>query len=66
MNHNQFAMMRFENGEPMYINALYITSYAYLREEKKTVVSFLGESKEVYFPGDQTKEIRFAINGIHI
>ena len=66
MNHDQFAIMRFANGEPMYINALYITSYAYLREEKKTVVTVLGEGKEVYFPGDQTKEIHSAINGIHI
>ena len=66
MNHDQYAMLRFENSEPMYIKALYITSYAYIREQNKTVVTILGERKELYFPGNQIKEIHSAINGIHI
>ena len=62
MQNEQFAMMRFENGEPMYVNAQYITAYAYLREDKKTVIAVLGEGKEIYFPGNQTKEIKRAID----
>ena len=66
MKHDQFAMMRFENCEPMYINAQYITAYAYIREKNKTVVTVLGEGKEIYFPGDQTKEIKRAIDSVMI
>ena len=62
MKHEQFAMMRFANAESMYINAQYITAYAYLREDKKTVITVLGEGKEIYFPGDQTKEIKRALD----
>lgn len=65
MKHEQFAMMRFANGEPMYVNAQYITAYAYLREEKKTVITVLGEGKEVYFPGDQRDEIKKAIDSVN-
>ena len=62
MKNEQFAMMRFANAEPMYINTQYITAYAYIREEKKTVIAVLGKGKEIYFPGDQTKEIKRAID----
>lgn len=54
----QFAEMKFENGESMYLNTEYITAYGYLKSEDKTVVSILCERKEIYFPGDQTEEIR--------
>ena len=61
----QFAKMVFENGEVMFLNTEYITAYGYIKEEDKTVVSVLGEGKEVYFPGDQTQEISNSFDCIH-
>lgn len=64
MKHEQFAKMVFENGESMFINTEYITAYGYMKEQDKTVVAVLGEGKEIYFPGDQTHEIRVSFNCI--
>ena len=66
MSHAQFAEMKFENGETMMINTQYITSYAYIKSEDKTVVSVLCEAKEVYFPGDQTQEIKVSFDCISL
>ena len=60
--HAQFASMKFANGETMFINTEYITAYAYVKERNETVVSVLCENQEVYFPGDQTEEIRASFN----
>ena len=62
--HGQFAEMKFTNGAIMFLNTEYITAYGYIREQDKTCVSILGELKEIYFPGDQTVEIRNSINCI--
>ena len=62
MKSGNFAEMKFENGAIMNLNTRYITAYGYIKEEDKTVVSVLGENKEIYFPGDQTHEIRVSIN----
>lgn len=61
MTNAQFAEMKFTNGERMFLNTEYITAYGYIREQDKTCVSILGETKEIYFPGDQTTEIRNSI-----
>lgn len=66
MTHAQFAEMTFENGEKMLINTQYITAYGYIKKQDKTVVAILGEGKEVYFPGDQTHEIRSSFNCINL
>ena len=60
--HAQFAEMIFNNGNSMFLNTEYITSYGYLKDQDKTVVSALSEAKEIYFPGDQTEEIRNSFN----
>ena len=57
--------MVFENGENMFLNTEYITAYGYLKEQDKTVVSVLGEGKEIYFPGNQTQEITASFGCIH-
>ena len=62
MRHEQFAKMDFENDESMYLNAVYITAYAYSKEKDKTVVALIGEGQPLYFPGDQTQKIREACN----
>lgn len=64
--HAQFASMKFKNGETMFINTEYITAYGYIKEQDKTFVTVLGEGKEVYFPGDQTEEIRVSFNCINL
>ena len=64
MKHDQFAEMKFTNGASMFLNTEYITAYGYIREQDKTAVSVLGEGREIYFPGDQTAEIRNSINCI--
>lgn len=61
----QFAEMTFKNGNSMFLNTEYITSYAYLKDRDETAVSVLSEAKEIYFPGDQTAEIRSAFNRIN-
>jgi len=62
MNHAQFAKMTFENGEVMLVNTQYITAFGYIKGQDKTVIAILGEGKEVYFPGNQTHEIKSALN----
>lgn len=66
MSHAQFAEMKFDNGETMMINTQYITAYGYIKSEDKTVVSFLCEGKECYFPGDQTHEIKVSFDCISL
>lgn len=61
----QFAEMTFKNGNSMFLNTEYITSYGYLKDRDETAVSVLSEAKEIYFPGDQTAEIRSAFNRIN-
>lgn len=63
--HAQFAKMTFNNGNSLFLNTEYITGYGYIKDQDKTVVSVLFEAKEVYFPGDQTAEIRSAFNCIN-
>jgi hypothetical protein len=66
MNHHvRFAEMTFSNGNSLFLNTEYITAYGYLKDRDETVVSVLSEAKEVYFPGDQTAEIRSAVNCIN-
>ena len=65
MKHDQFAAMKFDNGEIMYINAQYITSYAYAKENDETLIAVLAEGKELHFPGDQTHEIYVSINSMN-
>ena len=55
---HKFAEMKLDNGNSMFLNTGYITSYGYLKDQDKTVVSVISEQKEIYFPGDQTEEIR--------
>ena len=63
MNHHaQFAEMKFSNGNSLFLNTEYITAYGYLKDQDETVVSVLSEAKAVYFPGDQTEEIRISFN----
>ncbi len=62
--HAQFAKMTFNNGNSLFLNTEYITSYGYLKDRDETVVSVLSEAKEIYFPGDQTEEIRNSFNCI--
>ncbi len=64
MKHYQFAEMKFQNGESMFINAEYITGYAYIREKDETAVAILGDRDPIFFPGDQTKEIIDAFDSI--
>lgn len=61
----QFAEMTFKNGNSMFLNTEYITSYGYLKDRDETAVSVLSEAKEIYFPGNQTAEIRSAFNRIN-
>lgn len=61
----QFAEMTFKNGNSMFLNTEYITSYGYSKDRDETVVSVLSEAKAIYFPGDQTAEIRSAFNRIN-
>jgi hypothetical protein len=66
MNHHvRFAEMTFGNGNSLFLNTEYITSYGYLKDQDKTVVSVLSEAEEIYFPGDQTAEIRSAFKCIN-
>lgn len=66
MNHHaQFAEMKFNNGNSLFLNTEYITSYGYLKDRDETVVSVLSEANAIYFPGDQTEEIRMAFNCIY-
>ena len=66
MNHPaQFAEMTFNNGNKLFLNTEYITAYGYLKDRNETVVSVISEAKEIYFPGDQTAEIRSAFNCIN-
>lgn len=60
MKYDQLAEMKCKNGNSMFLNAAYITGYAYIREKNETFVAMLGEPKPIYFPGDQTEEIRTA------
>lgn len=60
----QFAKMTFNNGNILFLNTEYITAYGYLKDRDETVVSVLSEAKEIYFPGDQTDEIRDSFNCI--
>lgn len=46
----QFAEMTFKNGNSMFLNTEYITSYGYLKDRDETAVSVLSEAKEIYFP----------------
>ena len=62
MKTGNFAEMKIENGEIMYLNTRYIIAYRYIKEQDKTAVGMLGESNDFYFPGDQTHEIRASIN----
>ena len=64
MKHDQFASMKFENGEIMHVNTQYITAYGYAKEQDETVVAILGEGQEIHFPGDQTYEIRISFNSM--
>ena len=57
MREEQFASLKFKNGDVLHINKQYITSYAYLPKECKTVVTILGEPKEIFFPGNQIDKI---------
>lgn len=61
-NHVQFAKMTCSDGNSIFLNTKYITSYGYLKNRDKTFVSVLSESEEMLFPGNQTAEIRMAIN----
>lgn len=60
----QLAEMLLSNGEKIFLNTEYITSYGYIKEQDKTFVSVLGEKDERYFVGDQTQEIKFSFNCI--
>lgn len=63
MNHHaQFAEMTYDNGNSLFLNTEYITSYGYLKDQDETVVTVLSEAKEIYFPGDQTEKIRNSFN----
>ena len=64
MRHEQFAKMSFTNGESMFVNTMFVTGYGYLKDRNETVVSVLGEGREIYFPGDQTSKIQDAFNWI--
>lgn len=57
MKHDKFVKMKFENGGSLFVNTEYITSFGYLEEHDQTVVTVLGEGKEIYFQGDQTNEL---------
>ena len=63
-HHTRFAEMIFNNGNILFLNTEYITSYGYLKDRDETAVSVLSEAKEIYFPGNQTAEIRNALNCI--
>ena len=62
MECGKIIKMDFENGESMYMNAKYITAYAYSKEKDKTVVAMIGEGQPLYFPGDQTEKISMAFH----
>ena len=64
-HHAQFAEMTFDDGDSIFLNTEYITSYGYSKDQDKTVVSVLSVPSEIYFPGDQTEEIRMAFNCIY-
>lgn len=57
-NRYQFAEMKVDDDQIVYINTQYITSFKYDKEYRKTIVDILGEGdfRRVY-PGDQTDEI---------
>lgn len=62
MKHAQFAQMKHENGNVMFLNIEYITAYGYAKEQDETVVAMLYEGEPLYFPGDQTREIRNSLD----
>ena len=64
--HDQFAMMDCDDGGHMYINTEYIKAYGYIKDRNATFVSVLGELEKIYFPGNQTQEIRLSINCIDL
>ena len=66
MKHSHFAEMKYANRSIVNVNTNYITVFRYIKEQNKTVIYILGEEKEIYFPGDQTREILAAINGDEI
>lgn len=57
MREEQFVSIKLKNGNVFHINKRYITSCAYLENEDKTVVTILGEPKEIFFPGNQIDKI---------
>lgn len=57
MKHDKFARMKYKNGESLFVNTEYITAYGFIKEQDQTVITVLGEGKEIYFPGDQTNKL---------
>lgn len=57
MKHDKFARMKYKNGESLFVNTEYITAYGFIKEQNQTVITVLGEGKEIYFPGDQTNKL---------
>lgn len=54
----QFAEMKLDNDQIVYINAQYITSFRYDEEHRETLVDVLGEGNiRRAYPGNQMKEI---------
>lgn len=62
MKHYQYAQMKVKNGGTVYVNTQYVTAYGYAEARDETIVAVLGEKDPIYFPGDQTEEIRKSIN----
>ena len=54
---NPFVPFKFKNGGVMNINVNYITAFAYVESRDETTVAILGESKEIYFPGNQLPSV---------
>lgn len=52
-----FISMELEGGGIININAQYITTYAYLKEDDRTAITILLEAMPLYFPGDQTHKL---------